>query len=71
MLGRGQVWVAHAEIDDVRAAGASLSLELVDLLEDVRRQGGTRGNSLIVIYPATTSIQMRGPAKTLAIAGTA
>ena len=38
VLRRGQVRVAHAEIDDVGAAGAGLGLELVDLLEDVRRQ---------------------------------
>ena len=38
VLGRGQIGVAHAEIDDVGAAGAGLGLELVDLLEDVRRQ---------------------------------
>ena len=38
MLRRRQVRVAHAEIDDVGAGGASLGLELVDLLEDVRRQ---------------------------------
>ena len=38
MLGRGQVRIAHAEIDDVGAAGAGLGLELVDLLEDIRRQ---------------------------------
>src|SRR5208282_3524329 len=38
MLGRGQVGVAHAEIDDIGAAGAGLGLELVDLLEDIRRQ---------------------------------
>ena len=38
MLGRGQVGIAHAEIDDVGAAGAGLGLELVDLLEDIRRQ---------------------------------
>ena len=38
MLGRGQIGVAHAEIDDVGAGGAGLGLELVDLLEDVRRQ---------------------------------
>jgi len=38
MLGRGQVGIAHAEVDDVSAAGASLGLELVDLFEDVRRQ---------------------------------
>ena len=38
VLGRGQVGIAHAEIDDVGAGGAGLGLELVDLLEDVRRQ---------------------------------
>ena len=38
MLGRGQIRIAHAKVDDVGAAGASLGLELVDLLEDVRRQ---------------------------------
>ncbi len=38
MLGGGQIGIAHAEIDDVGAAGASLRLELVDLLEDIRRQ---------------------------------
>ena len=38
VLGRGQVRVAHPEIDDVGAGGAGLGLELVDLLEDVRRQ---------------------------------
>ena len=38
MLGRRHVRIAHAEIDDVLAARARLGLELVDLLEDVRRQ---------------------------------
>ena len=38
MLGRRHVGIAHAEIDDVVAARARLGLELVDLLEDVRRQ---------------------------------
>ena len=38
VLGRGQIGIAHAEIDDVGAGGAGLGLELVDLLEDVRRQ---------------------------------
>ena len=37
-LRRGQIGIAHAEIDDVGAGGAGLGLELVDLLEDVRRQ---------------------------------
>ena len=38
MLGLGQVRIAHAEIDDVRPAGAGLGLEGIDLLEDIRRQ---------------------------------
>ncbi len=38
MLGRRQVGIAHAEVDDVGAGGAGLGLEPVDLLEDVRRQ---------------------------------
>ena len=38
VLGRRQIRIAHAEIDDVGAGGAGLGLELVDLLEDVRRQ---------------------------------
>ena len=38
MFGRGQIGVAHAKIDDVGAGGAGLGLELVDLLEDIRRQ---------------------------------
>ena len=38
MLGRGQVGIAHAEIDDIGAPGSSLGLERVDLLEDIRRQ---------------------------------
>ena len=38
MLGRRHVGIAHAEIDDVVAARARLRLELVDLLEDVRRK---------------------------------
>ena len=38
VLGRGEVRVAHAEIDDVGPGGAGLGLELVDLLKDVRRQ---------------------------------
>ncbi len=37
MLGRRHVGIAHAEIDDVIAARARLGLELVHLLEDVRR----------------------------------
>jgi hypothetical protein len=32
------VGVAHAEVDDVLAAGASLGLQIVDDVEDVRRQ---------------------------------
>ena len=38
VLGRRQIRIAHSEIDDVGAGGASLGLELVDLFEDVRRQ---------------------------------
>ena len=38
VLGRRHVRIAHAEIDDVVAARARFRLELVDLLEDVRRQ---------------------------------
>ena len=38
MLRRRQIGVAHAEIDNVGAAGARLGLELVDLLEDIGRQ---------------------------------
>ena len=38
MIGGRHVGIAHAEIDDVLAARAGLRLELVDLLEDVRRQ---------------------------------
>ena len=38
VLGRGQIGVAHAEIDNVGAGGAGLGLQHVDLLEDVRRQ---------------------------------
>ena len=38
VLGRGEIGIAHAEVDDVGAGGAGLGLELVDLLEDVRRQ---------------------------------
>ena len=38
VLRRRQVGIAHAEIDDVVAARAGLRLQLVDLLEDVRRQ---------------------------------
>ena len=38
VLRRGQIRIAHTEIDDVGPAVASLRLEPVDLLEDVRRQ---------------------------------
>ncbi len=38
MLGRRQIGIAHAEVDDVGAGVASLGLEPVDLLEDVGRQ---------------------------------
>ena len=38
MFGRGQVGIAHAEVDDVGAAGARLGLEPVYLLEDIGRQ---------------------------------
>ena len=38
MIGGRHVGIAHAEIDDVLAARAGLRLELVHLLEDVRRQ---------------------------------
>ena len=38
VLGRGHVGVAHAEIDDVGAAGPRRGLEAVDLGEDVGRQ---------------------------------
>ncbi len=38
MLGRRQVRIAHAEIDDVDALGALGGLDLVDLFEDVGRQ---------------------------------
>jgi hypothetical protein len=38
VFGRGQVGVAHAEVDDIGAAGPRLGLELIDLLEDIRRQ---------------------------------
>src|SRR5262245_7237480 len=38
MLGRRHVRVAHAEIDDVLAAGPRFGLELVNLLEDIRRK---------------------------------
>ena len=38
VLGRRQVGIAHAEIDDVGAAGAGRGLDPVDLLEDVGRQ---------------------------------
>ena len=37
-LRRRQIGIAHAEVDDVGAAGARCSLEAVDLLEDVGRQ---------------------------------
>ena len=33
-----QIGIAHAEIDDVDALGAQARLQLVDLLEHVRRQ---------------------------------
>jgi hypothetical protein len=35
---RRHVRIAHAEVDDVPALGASLGLELVDALEDVGRK---------------------------------
>ncbi len=38
MLRRRHVRIAHAEIDDVLAAGTRAGLQLVDLLEDIRRQ---------------------------------
>src|SRR5262245_52103678 len=38
VLGRGHVGVAHAEVDDVLAAGSRLGLEVVDDGEDVRWQ---------------------------------
>jgi len=37
-LRRGQVGVAHAEVDDVLAAPARLCLQVIDLAEDVGRQ---------------------------------
>ena len=44
-LGAAQVRIAHAEVDDVGAAGARGGLQPVDLLEDVRRQALARGGS--------------------------
>ena len=38
MTGRRQVGIAHAEVDDVDAAGASLGLQTVDLFEHIGRQ---------------------------------
>ena len=38
MRGRGQVGIAHAEIDDVRACITGRGLRAIDLLEDVGRQ---------------------------------
>ena len=38
MVGRRQIRVAHAEIDDVGSAIAGSRLGAIDLLEDVRRQ---------------------------------
>ena len=39
-LGRGDVGIAEAEVDDVDAAPARVDLELVDDLEDVGREAG-------------------------------
>ena len=39
-LGRGDVWIAEAEIDDVDTAAPSVDLQLVDQLEDVGREVG-------------------------------
>jgi len=38
MLGRRQIGIAHAEVDDVGAACARLGLQAIDLLEDIRGQ---------------------------------
>ena len=38
VLGRPEVGIAHAEIDDVLTAGARLRLEVVDDREDIRRK---------------------------------
>jgi hypothetical protein len=43
VLRRGQVGVAHAQVDDVRALVAHLHLEFVDLGEDIRRQAVDTG----------------------------
>ena len=57
VLGGRQVGIAHAEVDDVGAGGAGLSLERVDLLKDVRRQAphavelGHRENPLVSFRP--------------------
>ena len=68
--GRGKVGVAHAEVDDVGAGGAGLGLELVDLLEDVRRQPphpvefGHREK-----FPSSSATPLRGGRPPVTIAG--
>ncbi len=57
MRRRRQVGIAHAEVDDVGAAGAGRRLQPVDLLEDVGRQPPYPVKSSIV--PATCSSSPR------------
>ena len=38
MLGRGQIRISHAEVDDVFTARSGRGLELIHLLEDIGRQ---------------------------------